>query len=365
MTESNFGDFSRETAQSKQAPWNVERFLEQDRIRVIHFGIGAIGARAVKACLTNPEIEIVGAIDAHPAKTGRDLGEVTGIGHSLGIPVQYDADTLLKDVYADVIVHSTGSSLTEIYPQLMAIISAEKNIVSTCEELSFPWSRYPDIALKIDRRAREAGVRVLGTGVNPGFVMDTLPMVMLNAVHTLRAIRVERVVDLRSRRIQLQRKAGVGLSAAGFKQGAADGAIGHVGLRESLNMIADTLFWRLEDITETIEPVLARGRVKTEVFSIDKGYAIGLRQSVRGTSGGQEVLRLDLEMSIGARDPHDSILIDGDPPLRLNIPGGIQGDDATAAIVANCVPAIARSRLTGLLTMRDLPMLPYYRRRQD
>jgi 4-hydroxy-tetrahydrodipicolinate reductase len=362
MADTNFGDFSGETMQGK-APWNVERFLEQDRIRVVHFGVGAIGARAVRACLSNPDIEVVGAIDAHPSKQGRDLGEVTGVGHSLGIPIQYDAEGLLRDVYADVIVHSTGSSLTEIYPQLMAIIAAEKSVVSTCEELFFPWARYPDIAAKIDRRAKDAGVRVLGTGVNPGFVMDTLPLVMLNAVHTLRAITIERVVDLKTRRIQLQRKAGVGLSAAGFKQGASDGAIGHVGLRESLHMIADTLFWRLEDVVETIEPVLSRDRLKTEIFSIDKGYAIGLKQTARGISNGQEVIRLDLEMSLGAKDPHDGVTIDGDPPLRLTIPGGIQGDEATAALVANCVPAVARSRHTGLIAMRDLPMLPYYRSR--
>lgn len=363
MADTNFGDFSGETMQGKQAPWNVERFLEHDRIRVVHFGIGAIGMRAVRACLSNPDIEVVGAIDAHPSKQGRDLGEVAGVGHSLGIPIQYDADALLKDVYADVIVHSTGSSLTEIYPQLMAIIAAEKSVVSTCEELSFPWARYPDIAAKIDRRAKDAGVRVLGTGVNPGFVMDTLPLVMLNAVHTLRAIKIERVVDLRTRRIQLQRKAGVGLSASGFKQGASDGAIGHVGLKDSLHMVADTLFWRLEDVVETIEPVLSRDRMKTEIFSIDKGYSIGLKQSARGVVNGQEVIRLDLEMSLGARDPHDSVTIDGDPPLRLTIPGGIQGDEATAALVANCVPAVARSRQTGLIAMRDLPMLPYYRSR--
>ncbi len=363
MADTNFGDFSGETLQGKQAPWNVERLLDQDKIRTVHFGIGAIGARTVKACLTNPEIEVVGAIDAHPSKTGRDLGEVTGVGHSLGIPIQYDADRLLREVYADVIVHCTGSSLTEIYPQLMSIISAEKSVVSTCEELSFPWARYPDIAQKLDQKAKESGVRILGTGINPGFVMDTLPLVMLNAVHTLRAIKVERVVDLAQRRIQLQRKAGVGLSAQGFKQGVADGAVGHVGLRESLMLIADTLYWRLEDVTETIEPVLARERVKSDVFSIDKNYSIGLKQSVRGISNGKEVIRLDLEMSLGARDPRDSIIIDGDPPVRVNIPGGIQGDEATAAVVANCVPAVARSRMTGLLSMRDLPMLPYYRPR--
>jgi 4-hydroxy-tetrahydrodipicolinate reductase len=337
--------------------------LQQDKIRTIHYGIGAIGSEVVRACLANPEIEIVAAIDAHPSKSGRDLGEAAGIGHTLGIPVHYEVEPVLKDVYADVIVHCTGSSLTEVYPQLMAIVAAEKSVVSSCEELSFPWTRYPEISQKLDKKARETGVRILGTGVNPGFVMDLLPLMLLTAVQGLKTIRVERIVDVSTRRIQLQRKAGVGLSAQGFQRGATDGAIGHVGLRESVFMIADTLGWRLEDVVETLEPVIATERRKTEYYSVEKGYALGLRQSARGIMNGHEVIRLDLEMSLGAKDPRDVIDIDATPPLRVVIPGAIQGDQATAAILANCVPAIARSRMTGLMAMRDLPLLPYYKPR--
>jgi 4-hydroxy-tetrahydrodipicolinate reductase len=245
----------------------------------------------------------------------------------------------------------------------MAIVGAEKSVVSSCEELAFPWVRYPEISNKLDRRARETGVRVLGSGVNPGFVMDLLPLMMLTTCQQVRTIRVQRIVDVSTRRIQLQRKAGVGLSAQGFQRGATDGAIGHVGLRESVFMVADTLGWRLEDVTETLEPVIAQERRKTEFYSVEKGYALGLRQTARGVMNGQEVLRLELEMSLAARDPRDVIEIDADPPIRMLIPGAIQGDAATAAILANCVPAVARGRQTGLLSMRDLPLLPYYRPR--
>lgn len=358
-----FGEFGHGRLANRSLPWDVERYLQQDKIRTIHYGIGAIGSEVVRACLANPEIEIVAAIDAHPNKSGRDLGEAAGIGHTLGIPVHYEVEPVLKDVYADVIVHCTGSSLTEVYPQLMAIVTAEKSVVSSCEELSFPWTRYPEISQKLDKKARETGVRILGTGVNPGFVMDLLPLMLLTACQGLKTIRVERIVDVSTRRIQLQRKAGVGLSAQGFQRGATDGAIGHVGLRESVFMIADTLGWRLEDVVETLEPVLATERRKTEYYSVEKGYALGLRQSARGIMNGHEVIRLDLEMSLGARDPRDVIDIDATPRIRTVIPGAIQGDQATAAILANCVPAIARSRMTGLLAMRDLPLLPYYKPR--
>jgi len=358
-----FGEFGGGRLANRVVPWDVERYLQQDKIRTIHYGIGAIGSEVVKACLSNPDIEIVAAIDAHPSKSGRDLGEAAGIGHTLGIPVHYEVEPVLKDVYADVIIHCTSSSLTEVYPQLMAIVNAEKSVISSCEELSFPWTRYPEISQKLDKKARETGVRILGTGVNPGFVMDTLPLMLLTACQGLRAIKVERIVDVSTRRIQLQRKAGVGLSAQGFQRGASDGAIGHVGLRESVFMISDTLGWRLEDVVETLEPVIATERRKTEYYSVEKGYALGLRQSARGVMNGHEVIRLDLEMSLGARDARDVIEIDATPPIKAVFPGAIQGDQATAAILANCVPAIARSRMTGLLSMRDLPLLPFYKPR--
>jgi len=344
-------------------PWNVEPYVTQERIRIIHYGIGAIGAEVVRLCLNRPEIEIVGAIDAHPSKAGLDLGEAAHAGRTLGITVAYEAEPLLKDVYADVVVHSTSSALTSVYPQLMSIVSAEKSVISTCEELAFPWVRYPEISRKLDRRARETGVRVLGTGVNPGFVMDFLPLVLATACQQVRSIRVERVVDVGTRRMNLQRKVGVGLSVEGFQRGANDGTIGHVGLRESLLMIADTMGWRLDDVAETLEPLIASGRHKTEYFSVERGYVRGLRQSVRGLSAGREVVRLDLEMSLGADDPRDVIRIDGTPPVEVRVPGGIEGDQATSAIVTNCIPAVARSRAVGLLSMRDLPVVPYLRPR--
>lgn len=344
-------------------PWNVEAYVQHEKIRTIHYGIGAIGAEVVRLALNRPEIEIVGAIDTNTAKAGRDLGEATGVGRPLGVTVSYEAEPVLKDVYADVVVHCTGSSLTQVYPQLMSIVSSEKSVVSSCEELAFPWIRYPDISAKLDRRARDTGVRVLGTGVNPGFLMDLLPLVLATACQQVKSIRVTRVVDVAKRRIQLQRKAGVGLSVQGFQQGANDGALGHVGLRESLFMVCDTIGWRLDDTTETLEPVIARERVKTEYFSVERGYVVGLRQSARGVTAGREVIRLDLEMSLGAKDPHDSIEIEGQPPIKVHIPGGVQGDLATAAIITNCVPAVARSRTLGLLSMRDMPLVPYFRPR--
>lgn len=351
-------------------PRNVDAYVHGEKTRTIHYGLGAIGSGVVRALLNDPNIEVVGAIDPHPAKARKDLGEVAGVGRTLGVQVSFDAESVLNGVYADVVVHCTGSTVPEVYPQLMQLVGAEKSVVSSCEELSFPWLRYPDLAQNLDRRAKETGVSVLGSGVNPGFVMDLLPLMAATVSREVKSVHVTRVVDTSTRRVQLQRKTGVGLSVKGFEEGAREGGIGHVGLRESAFMIADTLgFTKLDDVTETLEPVVSDRRVKTDYFAVERGYAAGLRQSARAVVEGKTVVHLELEMSLGAANPRDVIEIDGTPPLKLQIPGGVSGDAATASILANCVPFVAHSRMSGLLTMRDLPAVPYFqpqpKRRED
>ncbi len=339
--------------------------MRQARVRTIHYGIGAIGVELVRLALNRPEIEVVGAIDAHPEKAGKDLGEVVGLRRSLGIQVHSDPSRVLRETDADVVIHATGSRLPAVYAQILEIVSAGKSVISSCEELSFPWHRYPDIAQEIDRQAREAGVRVLGSGVNPGFVMDALPLAVATACQELQAVRMARIVDVAQRRRQLQVKTGVGLSVESFHHGVRNGDIGHIGLLESACMVADALGWPLDDLVETIEPVVAGERRETEGIVLEEGQVAGVRQVACVLRGGREVVRLELEMSMGVRNPRDEISIEGRPPISITVHGGVQGDLATAAIMVNCVPALASSRAEGLLSMREMPMVPYLRPRRQ
>jgi len=331
----------------------------QEKFRTIHYGIGAIGIEVLKLALQHQDLQVVGAVDTHPHKAGRDVGEVLGLGRNIGITVSYDAEIFLRNTPADIVVHSTSSHIISVYPQLLQAISSEKNVVSSCEELSFPWIGQSELAPKLDRRAKEAGVTVLGVGVNPGFVMDVLPLVLTNVCQEVRAIKVRRIVDTSTRRVQLQAKTGAGLSPAEFRFRVADGAVGHVGLRESLFMIAETMGWQLDEVKETTEPVLATRRFETGAYVVDKGRVAGVQQTAIGVMGGREVIKLDLQMAMGAEDPRDIINIDGKPPINLKINGGIQGDQATAAIMANLIPTVMRAR-PGLLTMRDVPLVPFW-----
>jgi 4-hydroxy-tetrahydrodipicolinate reductase len=215
------------------------------------------------------------------------------------------------------------------------------------------------LARKLDRRAKEADVTVLGAGVNPGFVMDVLPLVLTSPCQEVRSIAISRVVDTSTRRMQLQIKTGAGLSPTEFRFRVSDGSIGHVGLRESLFMIAETMGWSLDEVKESIEPIIATRRWETGAFIVEKGRVAGVRQTAVAMAGNREAIRLDLQMALGAEQPRDSIVIDGKPPINLTIAGGIQGDQATAAIMVNLIPAVVKAR-SGLLTMRDLPFIPWW-----
>jgi 4-hydroxy-tetrahydrodipicolinate reductase len=316
--------------------------------------VGPIGASVVKLLLRKGWARLVGAVDVDKGKVGRDLGDVVGAGKKLGLHISATLSEALRDGgEPDVVIQCTGSYLQNVESQLTEIITAGADVVSTCEELAFPHYRQPSLSSELDRFAKLHDVSVLGTGVNPGFVMDFLPTVMSGACQEIRTIRVQRVVDAAQRREPLQRKVGAGLTAQEFKEKVATGQIKHVGLPESAALIAAGLGWKLASIEETIDPVITDEKIRTEYLTVEKGCVAGVRQTARGLREDAEVISLDLQMYAGAKNPHDSIDIDGTPPVVLQIDGGLHGDFATAAIVVNCIPKITSAK-PGLLTMLDI-----------
>lgn len=336
--------------------WQHEgRHVPRKRIRAIQYGVGPIGASLVRLMREKSAIELIGAIDIDPAKAGHDLGEVVGADDApWGVLVTSDADALLKES-PDVVVHSTVSSLPAAAEELLACLAAESCVVSTCEELAYPSRKYPEIAAKLDAEAKSSGVAIVGTGVNPGFVMDKLVLTLASAARRVESVRATRIVNASLRREPLQRKIGAGLSVEEFRQKVAAGVIKHHGLPESVAMVADGLGLEVEGITETIEPLLADQPVRTEFLEVAPGQATGVHQIARGLAGGQEKIRLELQMYVGAPDPSDAIELHGDPDLRLVIPGGTHGDMATAGVVVNSIPALLDAP-AGLRTVRDLPI---------
>jgi len=326
------------------------------KIRAVQYGCGPIGCSVVRYAVQKPDIEIVGGIDIDKSLTGRDLGEVAGLDKKLGISISDDAGTVLFQSKPDVVFLTTSSSLKKIYPQLEQCARSGANVVSTCEELSYPFRKEPRLSAEIDKMAKANNITVLGTGVNPGFLMDTWPLVMTGVCQQVKRIKAVRVQDARPRRGPFQKKIGAGCTLEEFKKRVANGALRHIGLAESIAMIASGLGWELDEITESIEPVIAKTQIKTSFVTVVPGQAAGVRQVGRGIKEGEDLITLEFEASVGAAESYDAVHITGTPDIEVVIKGGTHGDIATIAMVVNSVPRVVQSP-AGLMTMKDLPIV--------
>jgi len=323
-------------------------------IRVVHYGIGPIGAGLVKYVLQKEGVKIVGAVDIDKSKVGKDLGEVA-VGKRIGVKITDDAEGLLRRAKPDVVLHSTGSYLKNVKSQLFQIMDSGADLISTCEELSYPFLKHPDIAKALDRKARKKGVSILGTGVNPGFVMDTLAITATGVCQDVKKISAFRIQDASVRRLPFQKKIGAGLSLEEFKAKVAEGTIRHVGFAESIAMIASAMGWKLDRIEENVEPKVAERPVASEHIKVEAGQAAGVDQNAWGIKNNEKVINLNLQAYLGCPDPKELIVVEGSPPIELTIKGGVHGDIATSAVVVNCIPRVINAR-SGLSTMKDLPV---------
>ena len=325
----------------------------------MHFGLGPVGAAIAKQVAGRPGLKIAGGIDIDPAKVGRDVGDVVGLNRRLGIKVQDDAAKALKLAKPDVVVLCTSSSIKTVMPQIETILKSRTPIVSTTEELAYPGYTHIRQARQVHAWAKKAKVAVLGTGVNPGFAMDALPIMLTAVCERVDRILVNRVQDARMRRLPFQQKIGAGLTTEQFQKKARDGSVGHVGLTESIAMIADALGWTLDRITDDVQPKLAKVTTSSEFLAVDPGYVCGIVQDGVGYRKGEPVMRLHLEAYLGAPESYDSVEIEGLPKLSMKILGGIQGDIATASIVVNSIPQVLAAA-PGLHTMRDVALPSFF-----
>ena len=322
-------------------------------ITVTFYGLGPIGAAVARQVAARKGFKIVGAIDIDPAKIGRDLGDVIAFGKPMRVRITNDAAGALKRDKPDVVVLCTSSSLKKVMPQVETILKARVPIVSTTEELSYPVGKNRGLAKKIDEMAKKAKVAVLGTGVNPGFTMDALPIMLTGVCENVESIRVDRVQDARSRRLPFQQKIGSGLNEDQFQKKVDDGTVRHVGLTESVTMIADALGWKLDKITDEIKPKIAKDTVESEYLAVDPGYVCGIVQDGIGWKNGKPIITLHMEAYLGAPESYDAVTIDGNPKIQQKITGGVHGDVATASITVNSIPKVLQSP-PGLRTMRDM-----------
>ena len=323
------------------------------------YGLGPIGAAVARQIASRKGLQIVGAVDIDRAKIGLDLGQVIGLDKKMRVRVTNDAVGAITTGKPDVAVLCTSSSLKKVMPQIETVLKKKVAIVSTTEELSYPVGKNRALAKKIDQLAKKAKVAVVGTGVNPGFAMDALPITLTGICERVDSIRVDRIQDARSRRLPFQQKIGSGLNKEQFAQKVKDGSVRHVGLAESVTMIADAMGWKLDKVTDEIHPKIADKGVESELIAVDPGYVCGIVQDGIGYMKGKPVVTLHMEAYLGAPESYDAVTVEGNPRISQKISGGLHGDVATASITVNSIPKILRVS-PGLRTMADMPIPSWF-----
>ena len=323
------------------------------RIKIAQFGLGLIGIESIRLAAVKPWLDVVGAVDIDPAKTGRPLNDLVG-NVDVGEATVYDSfERLLDEVQPDVVLHTAGSKVDATFDQIEPMIRAGVSVVSSCEELLFPKLRSPARSEQVDELCRAFGAGVVGTGVNPGFVMDVLPVCLTGVSRSVDRIEVFREVNASTRRQALQKKIGSGMDPDDFRKLWEAGRAGHAGFRESAAMVCHAMGWPYDDLVETCEPVIAGHDIRTQYFSVEKGLTCGIHQTVTARVDGRTPLFMDLKMYLDAPNPHDRVIVTGEPAYDCLLQGGVAGDGATVAALINAVPRVLKAG-PGLHLMTDL-----------
>jgi 4-hydroxy-tetrahydrodipicolinate reductase len=328
----------------------------QEEIKVVQVGLGPIGSRIVRHIVNERKgIRYVGAIDILPEIVGKDLGEAVEVGKKLGIKVSNEAKRVFEETKPDIAIYTTTPFLKDILPQIDPAVENSVNVISTCEQLAFPYFIDKELTKKYDDLAKKNNVTVLGTGINPGFLMDVRPTILSAACTEVKRIEVIRRMDASPRRKPFQKKIGVPLEPEEFEEALKEGKItGHVGLEQSICLMAEALGWELDEVrVEAVEPVIAEEEVSSQFYTAKKGQVKGTKQEAYGIVNGEEKIHLLFTAFLGATPSFDEVRIEGTPEIEARVSPCWQGDDGTVAMVVNLIPAVINAP-PGILTMNDI-----------
>ncbi len=318
---------------------------------VVQIGVGTLGIQIGKYIADKEQVKTVAAVDLNPDLKGKDFGELIQIGSS-GVLIDDTIDSALAklETKPDVAVITTVSSIKKLVSQIEEAAKLGLPIISTCEELSHPWEENPEAGKQIDDICKKYNVACLGTGVNPGFLMDYLPSVTTSICKEIKSITVERVQDATPRRVPFQKKIGAGLDLNAFHAKEKEGTLRHVGLKESVYFLASSIGLKLDKVTDDLHPVIAEEDVSIPSMDIKKGYARGVEQISHGYVGDKLKITMYFKAAIGEPKSFDKITVNGTPSFTSEIDGGINGDIATCAITINSIKSVLSAQ-PGLQTM--------------
>ncbi|MBN2225253.1 MAG: NADP-binding protein [Deltaproteobacteria bacterium] len=329
-------------------------------VKVVVWGTGQMGTGIIKLVLQKTGMDLVGVISARKEREGMDVSGIIGRDKPIGLTVSADAGKLLAAVKPDVVLHATTSRVVDAAGEIETALNVSANVISIAEEMSFPRCGSPELSDEIEATAKKNKVSVLGTGINPGFVLDLLVIALTGVCFRVDSITARRVNDLSPYGPSVLRTQGVGITPEEFHKGVADGSVvGHFGFPESISMIARSLGWEIERIEQTREPIVSTVERTTPFVTVKPGLTAGCKHTGIGYMKGKPVITLIHPQQV---HPHmadvttgDYIEITGDPNVSFSgspeIPGGV----GTEALAVNMIPQIINA-VPGLYTMADLPV---------
>lgn len=330
------------------------------RVKVLQCGLGAMGSLMARIALEKRDIELVGAVARRRELHGTDLGSYLKSPRGRGVKIYPDIASAKKKTGATLVLTATGSLVSEELPVIESAIASGLDVISIAEEMAYPAARDPKAAARIDRLARKQGVTVLGTGINPGFVLDLLIITLTGVCRRVDSIYAERVNDLSPYGGMVMQTQGIGLTPAAFRAGLKTGAVlGHIGFQQSVAMIADALGLELDRVVEERAPIIAKKRRKGEHIVVEPGMVAGCRHTAKGLRRGRAVIELvhpqQIEPGAEGTATRDRIVIRGEPNIDLRVEPEMAGGIGTASIAVNMVPLVAAAA-PGLVSMKDLPV---------
>lgn len=330
-----------------------------ENIKVILWGLGAVGTGIGKMLISKKGIEIVGAIDKDPSKLGKDLGQVLKF-ENLGILVSDDVDTFMNETKADIVILAIDSLVKNVYPALKRVVESGKNCITIAEEMAYPYIVEKELSEELDKLAKENNVTILGTGVNLGFGLEALIITLSAACRSVESIRAERINDLSSSGLTVMQGQGVGTTLEEFDAEIKKGTIiGHVGSTHSIPMIAKALGLDYDEIIETHDPIISNTHRETPCVKVEPGMVAGCNHIAIATKNGKAIITLEhlqqIHPEAEAVDTGDYIFIKGNEDLNVAIKHETTGGIGTMAMAVNMIPQVIASK-AGLKTMIDLPV---------
>lgn len=332
------------------------------KVRVAQWGLGAMGKGIVSLLLERKGVELVGVCDRFDGYRGRSLFDILGRprGEHPEVQVTPDIGEALGNTPVDICVIATDSFVKDVYPKIMEVVSRGINVITIAEEMSWPAAKEPALAAEMDRLAKEKGVSILGTGINPGLMMDLLAVCLSGAMTKVDHVRCERVNSLSPFGETVMHEQGIGITAEAFDAGVSDGSLaGHVGFHESAAMISGALGLPYDELTQSMLPIITEVDRKSPHGFAPKGHVAGVNMSASAVKDGKEVISLvhpqQIEPQLAGVDTGDYITLKGSPDIDMAIKPEVNGGLGTIAMACNLLPFVVAAR-PGLLTMLDLPV---------